>query len=80
MLASALEAEDRESIERFRSKVDENRHRQVVRYGYDKSITGITKVGNVSLKAPRLITNETERSLSPKYFPLIFANLLKWKA
>ena len=65
MLASALEVEVNEYIEKFKSQVDESGHRQVVRHGYGKSRTVTTSVGSVSLKAPRVNDKrEGERFIS----------------
>ena len=54
MLATALEAEVSEYIEKFKTEVDDEGHRLVVRHGYGKSRTITTSVGNLTLKAPRV--------------------------
>jgi len=54
LLASALEAEVSEYIEKFKNSVDEKGHRQVVRNGYGKSRKVTTSVGSVSVRAPRV--------------------------
>lgn len=54
MLVTALEAEVAEYINKFKSEVDENGYRRVVRHGYGKSRKITTSAGNVTLKAPRV--------------------------
>lgn len=69
MLASALEAEVSEYIEMFKSQVDENGHRQVVRHGYGKSRTVTTSVGNVTLQAPRVNDRREGEKFISKVLP-----------
>lgn len=69
MLASALEAEVSEYIEKFKTQVDEHGHRQVVRHGYGKPRTVTTTVGNVSLRAPRVNDKRDGEKFVSKILP-----------
>lgn len=69
MLASALEAEVSEYIERFKAHVDENGHRQVVRHGYGKSRTVTTSVGSVTVSAPRVNDKRDGEKFVSKVLP-----------
>ena len=53
MLATALEAEVSEYIEKFKTEVDDEGHRLVVRHGYGKSRTITTSVGNLGPQGER---------------------------
>lgn len=69
MLATALEAEVSEYIEKFKSQVDASGHRQVVRHGHGKPRTITTSVGNVTLKAPRVNDKRDGEKFISKVLP-----------
>jgi transposase-like protein len=54
MLATAIETEVNEYCERFKSELDENGHRLVVRNGYMKERTIRTGLGEIELRKPRV--------------------------
>ncbi|MCB0362529.1 MAG: transposase, partial [Bdellovibrionales bacterium] len=69
MLASALEAEVSEYVEKFKSQIDGRGHRQVVRHGYGKPRTVTTSVGNVTLKVPRVNDKRDGEKFVSKVLP-----------
>lgn len=69
LLASALEAEVTEYIEKFKTHVDENGHRQVVRNGLGKARSVTTSVGSVSLRAPRVADKREGKKFISRVLP-----------
>ena len=72
MLASAIEAEVAEWIERHAGVVDENGRRQVVRNGYLPERTIVTGLGEIQVEQPRVHDRrpeDTKERFSSKILP-----------
>jgi putative transposase len=77
ILATALDAEVEECIERFAGRRDEKGHRLVVRNGFLPERSIQTGIGEVPVKQPRIVDRRTDESGGERFSSMILPPYLR---